>query len=125
MDEFNRNKFWIAIGRSGAFSETDNHIFRVWPDHPQYKKNESWDLMPKFVDAKNVEHARREIHYFIDKMFNTYYVPADKTTTVPVTPPVPNSVTDMANMECLTIEPPKKEEKKSGTDGLLNLGDFV
>ena len=128
MDDFNNNKFWVAIGRCGAFTENDNHIFRVWPDNEQYTKNQSRDLMPKFIEASDLEDARRRIHWFVDKMFGDFYVPADKGSGTYI-PPAPSPAMD--GMDSLTIEcEPGTETKpnpepKSSNEGLLNLKDLV
>jgi hypothetical protein len=118
MDE-HKNKFWVALGRCSAFSEDNNRIFRVWTESNTGKKNQSWDLMPKFIDAKDAEDARQKLHWFIDKMFGDFYASADKEagTYVPVVPvytkpgPTPDS---------LSIDPEPTQNK--GNDGLLDLG---
>ena len=115
MDDFNRNRFWLAIGRWGAFTDEDNHTFLVWPR--SYVKKAPIQLMPKFIDAKDLEEARRKAHYFIDKMFNDY-TNVDKANGA-YTPPPPD---EAIGLDGLTIEgaTPKKD-----TEGLLNLGDLV
>lgn len=124
MDELNRNKFWFAIGRSGVFTEKDNHIFRVWPRQDSYDKNQSWDLMPKFVEAEGIEDARQQIHRFVDKMFGDFYIPADKQSGTYVPPPPTPS--PMQGLDSLTIggDVESTKEPKANTEGLLNLGDL-
>jgi hypothetical protein len=119
MTELNKNRFWLAIGRQGVYSEEDNFIFRVWPKAES--KNHSWDLMPKFIEGESLEDARRRLHWFIDKMFNDFYVPADKEAGTYVPPPSPT----MDGLDSLTIGSSPAGEVKSNTDGLLNLGDLA
>ncbi len=96
----------------------------MWPVAETYKKNQSWDLMPKFVAARDLEDARRKVHFFVDKMFNEFYMEADKSdgSYVPVAPSP-----SMDGLDSLTIgeEPTKEVKPKTTTDGLLNLSDLV
>jgi hypothetical protein len=113
MDELNRNKFWIAIGRYCDFTGEDNHIFRVWPK--ESSKSISIDLMPKFVVDQDLESARRQAHFFIDKMFNDY-VKVDKERGIEVPP---NQSLNIASLDTLTIE--QEPSKPKNNNDLLDL----
>lgn len=130
MGDFNKNKLWVGIGRCGSFTEGDCHIFRVWPNDPVWEKNKSRDLMPKFIDAKSLEDARSQAHWFIDKMFNEWVkfdtpdaiVPAQVSApSQPWTPP-PSGI---EGLESLSIEGAGTEEVKQSNGDLLNLGDLL
>lgn len=130
MAEENRNKFWISIGRCGAFTEKDKHIFRVWPDSPQFEGNKHIDLMPKFVEASSLEDAKSKIHWFVDKMFLEYYEKYGKGSPVEaLAAPIPQQQwtpppSGTENLESLCIEG-AASEPKAGNDSLLNLGDLL
>ena len=124
MEEFNNNKFWIALGRCGAFTEDDKFVMRVWPNHPQYIKNHSCDLMPRYIKATNLDAAKRQAHLFIDKMFSDY-IAVDKQHGNYV-PPAPAAPPVAASLDCLTIgAAPVDGGVAMASDGLLNLKDLI
>lgn len=119
MTEFNRNKFWVALGRFPGFTEDDNYLLRVFPKTDCIKKNCGWELEPKYIEADNLEAARRQAHLFIDKMFNGYMW-SDKERGI-VSPPAPSP--SLEGLESLTIEGGGGDAKPVNGD-LLNLTDL-
>lgn len=133
IDLSNDNKFWLAIGRGRIYTIKDKYIFRVWPD--AWEKNSSMDLMPKFIEADNLDAARRKAHQFIDWMFGEY-VKVDKIhgryvpSFMPVHSnqgPIPDSITiGMPIVEAPAPKPPPvPPEPKSDNDDLLDLKGLV
>ncbi len=123
MSEYNRNKFWLALGRCGAFSEGDCHLFRVWPKEPIFsEKNHFRDLFPKFMEADNLAEARRKAHLFVDNMFNEFTradIQYGHLKELPVEKPAAP-----ANPDELAIEG-APEEKKPDNNGLLDLTSLI
>ena len=123
MAELNRNKFWLAIGRCCEFSEGDNRLLRVWPQDfaspDDAKKNRYCDLMPRFVVDQDLEGARRQALFFVNKMFNDY-AKIDRERGVVV--PSPQSPAG-EGLDSLTIE--GSTPAPQGNVSLLNLGDLL
>lgn len=116
-------KFWMSLGRCIAFTEDDSHINRVWPKSETYEKNKHVDLMPRFMQADNLNAARRKAHTFIDQMFDLYSK-ADQSSTIYPPPPPPVVEIPLDQMTSFTIEgsaPPVQ----SSTDLTLNLNDLL
>ena len=123
MAELNRNKFWIGIVRGCEFTEGDNRILRIWPqdfaDPDMAKKNLYCDMMPKFLVDQDLEGARRQALFFVNKMFNDY-AKVDRERGVPV--PSPQSPAG-EGLDSLTIE--GSAPVPQGNASLLNLGDLL
>lgn len=121
MSELNRNKFWIAIARCGAFSAEDKNLFRIWP--LEYPKNGHVDSFPKFVEGKNLENARQRVHFAIDKIFDDFYRVADMAEPTAVTALPPEKPIDCDSL-CIGEQVAAKVEQKQepqSSDTLLDL----
>ena len=116
-------KLWLSLGRCIAFTENDNRLFRVWPTSEYYTKNKSVDLMPKFIQATNLNAARYQAHKFVDDMFNSF-VKNDETSTV-YPKPVPPPVDTFGLSDSLTIENDVPAPPTSANKDLLDLNNLV
>jgi hypothetical protein len=60
-----KKKYWIAIGEHSNFTKDDHHIF--WVFHSDQPNGKGYPLDPKFVEADELESARKAMHAFVDE----------------------------------------------------------
>ena len=114
----------MAIGRNGAFTEKDNHIFKVWPRSDMWKENQGLELMARHMVGDNIEDARLRAHRFVDTMF-------DKWREYEPSPPPAPAVVVQTPQDCdsLNIGGVVGGEKPPASvvvqDNLLNLKDLL
>ena len=56
--------FWIALGENPTFTKDDHYLFYVF--YSGQKNGSGNPLYPKFISVDSLEHARRELHAFVD-----------------------------------------------------------
>jgi len=58
-------KFWIALSENPKFTTKDSHIFRVL--YKDQSGDSGYSLEPLFVEADDLESARKALHEFVDR----------------------------------------------------------
>jgi hypothetical protein len=124
-------KYWMALGEHGAFTRDDHYIFQVF--FTGQPGDKAAGLMPKYIEADDLEEARRKMHAFVDERIDhvIHMAKLDKigdekkkrVAAVKAAPTIPDS-----DIQSLSIGVPVNADPKaikSDTEGLLNLEELL
>lgn len=124
-------KYWVALGEHGAFTKDDHYIFQVFYSGQSGDKGAG--LVPLFVEADDLEEARKKLHEFIDKRIDHAIHSSGlevigkeirkKRDAIKAAPTIPDGdIQSLSIGLAVNIDP---KAAKSDTEGLLNLEDLL
>jgi hypothetical protein len=124
-------KYWVALGEHSAFTKNDRYVLQIL--YSGQSGSAGYGLLPKFVEADDLESARRQLHAFIDEridhelhMIKVEHIANKihiKRENFKSKPKIADNKVDSISIGGFVNEDPKAAS--SSTEGLLNLDDLL